>query len=200
MSFPLHFLAQLVPPNVPCITGVPGCVLGMAGAANMIADNTVPIVAHFLIRLAGAASVAGIILGGIQLIVSAGDDTKISHARWAIVYSLLGLTLAVTSQMIVSFVASEEYGQNVANRNDLVVTGIVGSFIRIAIGGTATTSLVNVLLAMMLFYYGVKMFYAQGKSDEFNRARTGVLWTIVGAVVINLARSLVWIVTSFFGI
>jgi hypothetical protein len=53
---------------------------------------------------AGIAAVIMIILGGLRYITSGGDSSKVSGAKSAIIYAIVGLVIVVFSQAIVRFV------------------------------------------------------------------------------------------------
>lgn len=55
----------------------------------------------------GVAAVIVIVIAGIQYMVSTGDPTKVNNAKNAILYAIVGLIVAVLSQVIVQFVISK---------------------------------------------------------------------------------------------
>jgi hypothetical protein len=177
------------PPFVPCTPIMPGCGLG---PANVIADSFIPQLALFLIRVAGAGSVIFMVWAGLQMLLSMGDSGKLTKARWAIVYSLLGLAMTLMAQMFVSLLLSEEIGQSMVG--DVIVSGIIPSTVRIIL------TILNVLFACMIVVSGIRMVLSQGKMDEFTAARQAVLWCIIGAIIINISHALVQAVLSFFGV
>jgi type IV secretory pathway VirB2 component (pilin) len=54
--------------------------------------------------LAAAISVLIIVIAGVQLIISSGEPGKVSKARTAIVYAVVGLVVALSAVTITSFV------------------------------------------------------------------------------------------------
>ncbi len=70
--------------------------------------KTVPQVAvnvvQVVIALTGIVAVGAIIYGGVIYISSAGDPAKAKRARDIIIYSVVGLIVAVLAQAIVTFV------------------------------------------------------------------------------------------------
>ena len=52
----------------------------------------------------GAAAVVVIMIAGLQYILSAGDATKIRQSRDVIIYAIIGLVVALTAHIIISFV------------------------------------------------------------------------------------------------
>jgi hypothetical protein len=183
---PVAFAQVGIMPTVPCVPNVPGC----GGPANVLATSLLPSVAGFLLRAATGLSLICIIVAGLQMMTSLGDDSNISKQKWAIFYALAGLMVAILSQSLVSAVTTYQY---VIGSPDVVV----GEIFKLVVNVLLT--LTNTVLVTVIIINGYKMLLAQGKSDEFNRARQGVLWAIAGAIVINLSYSIVRVVTSMFG-
>ncbi len=175
------------PPPAPCPASLPGC----GQAANLV-TFIIPRLIEFMLKVSGAVAVVMIIWYGLMLIINLGDETKVTKGRWGVIYAVIGLVAIILSQMAVSFVVTEQYGQAVPA--DLVLGGILPSAVRIML--TAT----NITFALFIVYYGMRMVIAQGKADEYSKARTGILWTVLGAVLVNLANTIVQITASFFGL
>ena len=85
--------------------GLPGGCADKKTSASNIQDN-VKFVINILSWIVGTASVIMMILGGFRFVTSGGDSGKVSSARNTILYSLIGLVVVVTAQIIVSFVLS----------------------------------------------------------------------------------------------
>ena len=185
------FIAEIanaqVPPPAPCPASLPGC----GGATNVI-GIFIPRIIEFALKLAGGLAVVMIIWYGFILLMNLGDETKVTKGRWGVIYAVIGLVAIILSQMAVSFVVTEQYGQAVPA--DLVFAGVLPSAVRIML--TAA----NITFGFFIVYYGIRMVIAQGKPDEYTKARTGIMWTVFGAVLINLANTVVQIVASFFGL
>jgi hypothetical protein len=69
-------------------------------------DGIVATVVNILSIIIGVAAVIVIIIAGIQYMLSTGDPTKINNAKNAILYAIVGLVIAVMSQVIVRFIIS----------------------------------------------------------------------------------------------
>ena len=57
-----------------------------------------------IISIVGILAVIGIIIGGVQYTISAGDASKTKRAKNTILYSVIGLVVALLSWAIVNFV------------------------------------------------------------------------------------------------
>lgn len=171
----------------PCSSLQPGCG---SGPANVI-QNTLPNVAIFMLEIATALSVLFIVWAGLQMVLSLGDDGKIGKQKTAIFYALAGLFTAIVSQLIVSFVATQDWGQGSGGNLPItVIASLVGSILTVF----------NGLFILAILYFGIRMLMAAGESGGFDTAKTGITWSIVGAIMVNLANALVQGVTSFFGL
>lgn len=90
--------------NVPVI-GVPGAVT--QGSPGSVADLAAKIIS-FLGWVVGVSAGVGLLVGAILYIISAGDPGKTRTAKDAIVYSIVGLAVALLSYGIVTFVLNKK--------------------------------------------------------------------------------------------
>lgn len=165
----------------------PGCG---DGPANIFA-STLPNLAMFMLQIATGLSVLYIVWAGVQMVLSQGDEGKIGNQKMAMFYSLAGLFTAIASQLIVSFVVTHDWGQNLSgNLSVNVLAAAVGSLLLIF----------NGLFVLAIIYYGMRMLMAAGDSGAFGTARTGITWAILGAILVNVANALVQGITSFFAL
>ena len=68
--------------------------------------NPIPIVLDIAFGIAGALAVLMITISGLRYITSAGNPEKTSRAKNGIVYSMVGLVIAIAAEAIVSFVGN----------------------------------------------------------------------------------------------
>jgi hypothetical protein len=102
MVFALPAAAQLAPlGDTPCET------LGIAcdkdASATSVGTRVVGIINIFL-ALAGLIALIMIIVGGVQYIISLGDDNKLQQAKNIILYALIGLIIIGLAAVVVNFV------------------------------------------------------------------------------------------------
>ena len=67
-------------------------------------EEVLPTVVNVLLFLIGALSVIMIIYGGIRYVTSGGDQGAITSAKNTIMYSVVGLVVAILAYAIVNFV------------------------------------------------------------------------------------------------
>jgi len=60
---------------------------------------------EILLRLAGIAAVAYVIMGGFQYVTSQGEPDKASKARSVIMNALIGLVIAISATILVTYIA-----------------------------------------------------------------------------------------------
>ncbi len=179
-------LAQ-TPPVLPC-GNLPGC--GGGGAAtNVIADTVLPELSTILLRITAGGAVIFVIIAGYQMMWARGDDGKIATAKWGVMNAMMGLALAIVSQIIVSGVITEPSLINAQNEVDVLV-GIREILLAI----------MNGFFLVIIAYGGLRMLIAQGKPDDFKKGQSTVTWAIVGAIVVNLAGALIMAVSTLFGV
>ena len=63
-------------------------------------------VAQFIVYITGAVSVIMVIIGGFRYALSGGDSNATKGAKDTIMYAVIGLVVAIFSQVIVTFVLS----------------------------------------------------------------------------------------------
>lgn len=78
-----------------CSTGLP-----QPGATGSNLQHLLTIVIGTL----AAVAVLIIVLAGLSFITAQGDPQKVARAREAIIYALIGLAVAVSAELIVTFV------------------------------------------------------------------------------------------------
>jgi hypothetical protein len=49
----------------------------------------------------------------------------------------------------------------------------------------------NVVFALLMLFYGYKLVIARGQQSELDSVKKGIMWTVIGAMVINLSFALV---------
>ena len=108
--------------------GISGLVVSSVSAAECTVDNDNPIgtaagctkndsqptdltksiqdITNVLLFVVGAVSVIMIIYGGIQYVTSSGDSSKVQNAKNTILYSIVGIVVAILAYAITNFVVS----------------------------------------------------------------------------------------------
>ena len=66
--------------------------------------TTIPTILSIAFGIAGALALLIITVSGLRYITSAGNPEKTAKAKSGIIYSLVGLVIAITAEAIVAFV------------------------------------------------------------------------------------------------
>lgn len=192
VGVPVAFAITL--PNAPCAVGQQFGCNGLATNMVMQALAVGPFsIAVTMLQLAAGLAVLFIVWAGIQMIISLGDEGKITQQKWAMAYALIGLSVSILSQFVISSVGTQNYGQLSGGTTNL-------PFIVLANVTTVLRLILNALFVMMVAIAALRMLYAQGKADEFNTGKKMLYWGLAGAVLVNLSAALVYAVANFFGV
>jgi len=81
--------------GVSCDTGLPHTAASSDNLQNLL---------RVAFAILGALSVLMIVIGALNFVNSEGDSQKAASARGMMIYSLVGLVIAVSAEVIVSFV------------------------------------------------------------------------------------------------
>lgn len=77
---------------------------GQAAAGSPTVEQLIANVANILLFIVGAIAVIMIIISGIRYVVSQGDSGAVKSAKDTILYSVIGLIVAIFAYAIVNFV------------------------------------------------------------------------------------------------
>lgn len=70
-------------------------------------QRSIKVVINLLLFLIGAVAVIMIIIGGIRYTLSNGDSSQITGAKNTVLYSVIGLVVALLAYAIVNFVVAQ---------------------------------------------------------------------------------------------
>lgn len=158
---------------------LPGCGVGADG--EYLSDV-------FLLLLAALPQYIYIIatifvmVGGARMILSAGRDDWVTKGKDTIFWALLAVGITVFATQIVSMVQAVAMSRVPGGDFALSVANTVGSLL---------FDLLYLTLLCIALYSGMILVISQGQEDSVTKAKTGLFWAAVGAIVINLAERLV---------
>jgi len=89
--------------------GNAACTNPSRGGANPLLgpNGTLTKVTKFVSYIAGICAIIIIIVGGFMYVTSGGDPGKISNAKDAVLYALIGVVIAIIAQAIIIFVLNK---------------------------------------------------------------------------------------------
>lgn len=102
--------------NVNVAEGV-DCARGEGARQNLFggSGSLFKIVTDVLLFLIGAVSVIMLIIGGFRYVLSGGDSTQVTNAKNTILYSVVGIVIALLAYAIINFVVSSFIAQPAAS-------------------------------------------------------------------------------------
>lgn len=154
------------------------------------------------LQLVAYAAVGYIIYGGFKYLTSAGSADRITAGRKVIMNALIGLVLSFMSIAIVNLVtanitstAKTECKSTVDGRIDPDCVGITKVGAQNTIDGVLNTVYYSAGAIAVIVIIISSIFYiiSQGDAAKIKRAKDGILYAVVGLVVILLA----FVITNF---
>lgn len=76
---------------------------GSSTSGGLGGTNEIQLVLQIVFGIVGALALLFITISGLRYIISNGDPQKIKQAKEGIIYALVGLTIALTAEAIVTF-------------------------------------------------------------------------------------------------
>lgn len=159
-------------------------------------------VIEILLQLIGYVAVGFIIYGGFKYLTSAGSADRITAGRKVITNALVGLVISFMSVAIVNLVATNintTAGDGCAaatgGRIDPDCVGIAKVGAQQSINGILNTVYYAAGAIAVIVIIVSSIFYviSQGDASRIKRAKDGILYAVVGLVVILLA----FVITNF---
>lgn len=92
--------AASCPPNTICTSDLPNLPLVPTDS------NTLTTISGVAFEIAGALALVMITVSGLRYITAAGNPEKTAKAKNGIIYSMIGLVVAISAWAIVSFVVN----------------------------------------------------------------------------------------------
>lgn len=183
--------------------GGPGIVGGIEHAeaiGGVSGDDIEDIILEILLAVLlfmALAAVVVIVIAGITLVVSVGDEQAKEKAKKIIIYALAGLIIIAIAAGIVTIFIEATGGTSIFGEvPDLGNTGgkdideVVTSILSTVISYMALAAVVVIVIA------GIYMVISLGDETAKDRAKKIILYAIIGLFIILFASALVKIVES----
>ena len=137
----------------------------------------------------GGISLIVIVLQGLRFVLSSGNAEKTAQARNGIIYSLVGLTIALAGSSLTQFVLkyfNPEDGQiEVVGANNLFVK--IASLIALGIG---------IISVVMVVIAGIRYSLSSGNTETTNSARNTIIYAMIGLAIAIVAGPIISLVIS----
>jgi hypothetical protein len=195
----LGIFATIVPDLVLAqIYGGPGIVGGITHAeaiGGVSRDDIRIIILNLLLAVLlfmGLAAVVVIVIAGIGLVVSVGDEQAKEKAKKIIIYALAGLIVIAIAAGVVTIIVDATGGGTIFGEvPDLGIAG--GVDIRETIRSilVAVLGFMALIATVVIVIAGISMVISLGDEQARDRAKRIILYTIIGLFIIVIARALV---------
>lgn len=166
------------------------CGTSTAGVITMV-NTAIVAIATFLAVGGGALAVLYAVIGGFQILLSYGDDSKYARGKTSVIWALIGFGLVLGSQMIVNFVADQ--ATTAAGHPASPLLGLMNIVVESILG------LLNVFFVIIIMAAGIRAIISRGKQEDYTQSKRAVGYAVAGALIINLARALANAVLSALG-
>lgn len=153
-----------------------------SGSGDAVIQSGLSTIGKFFVGIAAGSAVLFGVVGGMQLLLSFGDESKITKGRNSLILSLAGFSLVLASQAVVSITVNN-VGDFTNSNNPFI--DMMSVAVSVMVGA------LNAVFILIMVLTGVRMVIAQGKSDEFSKARRAFVYAFVGAFFVNLSRAFV---------
>lgn len=150
-----------------------GNVKDVVGALNMLLAA--------VLALVTVIAVAAIVVGGIQYITSAGDESKAERGKRTVMYAVIGLIIIGLATVIVAAVQT-------ADSSGLIVA--ITAFLQ------AVIALVGIISVAAIVVGGIQYITSGGDESRAEKGKRTVLYAVIGLIIVGLATAIVAAVNS----
>jgi cytochrome bd-type quinol oxidase subunit 2 len=167
---------------------------------------------HILQGFAGASSmitITYVVYSGFHFLISQGNSEDVEHAKRALQWSLSGLAVMMLAYVLVSALSTflnYNPDSSIGNGQTPTVTNPIGGnggvnvfndlFVRIINGFLGLAGLLAILIIVL---NGLRYVTAGGNDEQTEKAKSGLLYSVVGLVIIFFAYVIVRASAAFLG-
>ena len=171
------------------ILGGTGGIVGSTDIRTMTVHSVQKILAYMAL-----VAVVVIVIAGIYLVTSVGNDEAKEKAKKIILYAVIGLIVILLSEAIVTVIVGFDNGSILGGTGGIVGnTDLRGSTVSILLKVLSYMALVAVVAIVIA---GIYLVVSVGNEEAKEKAKKIILYTIIGLFVILFASAIVWIVST----
>lgn len=157
-----RFIAQLRDTNIPKVP---------------LNDLTIQTWIDFMLQLAAALSLVYVIIGAVKFTVSSGESQAVAAARRTVIYSVIGLVIAVAALAISTIIQAAGARASGASNPLLGPDGIIPIVIEKLSFAVAVASVIMVIVG------GFRYITSSGVPQTAQAARNTIIYALVGLTV-----------------
>ncbi len=138
-----------------------------------------------IMGIVGYVAIGFVMWGGIQYMLAQGDTSKVAKGKKTITNSVIGLIIVMTSSIISGALAGIVSGAD---------TGDGGSFFKDIFNKVFFWS--GIIAVIMIIYGGIQYITSAGNPAGITKAKTTILYSVIGLLVVILAAAIVNVVVG----
>ncbi len=158
---------------------------------------------QFVGGLIGFISIATLVYGGFRLVTANGNDSTITESKNTITYTVIGFILSIMAYAGVLAiedligVKTIEPNKNNTPFNPFGDGVTLQNFAQSLLQGVIILS--GLVALLMLIINGYRYVTARGDDKQVSKAKIGILWSLVGLVIILFAYVIIRAVANLLG-
>ncbi len=164
---------------------------GVGGISNTNANEIIENVIGTMLSVTTTLAVFTIVIAGMFLVLSIGEEGQKDKAKKIIQYTVIGLAVILLAEVIIETVKAVISGDS--GTAQVLVTGVVLSILSVIL------NVVTTLAVLMIVVAGLYLILSLGEEGQKDKAKKIILYCIIGIVIILFSRAIVVFVNSFFG-
>ncbi|MDP4000417.1 MAG: hypothetical protein Q8Q11_03240, partial [bacterium] len=155
---------------------------------------------QFGLMFAGAVAVIFVVISGYQYILSAGNPEKVEKAKQGLTWAVTGFILSVSSFAIVLLLQGILQSRQRVNEAPGIPEALQGAprDAQTIIPAIADALLVfgSSVAVLFIILNGYRYATSQGNQDQIDAAKRGLLYSVIGLVVLFLSYTIIVTVTN----
>lgn len=141
----------------------------------------------------GYLALAMVVYGGYQYIMSQGDPGRATKAKTTLTSAVIGVVIAMGASVIVNTIKTVlQITQPGWNQGDFTQTMVSDAF-------AYAYSMAGIVAVVFIVKSGVEFMLAKGEPGKIQKAQHGLIFSIVGLVIVILASVITNVVISTVG-
>lgn len=169
-------------------------ILAAQGVGGIVTGNVNEVIGNIIVAILSIVTtiaVLTIVIAGMYLVLSIGDEGQKDKAKKIIQYTVVGIIVILLAQAIIDLVFKVFQGN--AGGAAQIVGDVVVKII------LAIVNIVTTIAVLMIVIAGLYLIFSNGDEGQKDKAKKIIIYTIIGIVVILFARVIVQFANNLFG-
>lgn len=163
----------------------------IGGISGTSVGGVIDTILAVIIPLVTTIAVFTVVIAGMYMILSNGEEAQKDKAKKIIQYTLIGIGIVILSPHIVELALNVFSGN--AGGSAAIVSGIAISVMSAVISIATTVALLMIVIA------GLYLILSNGDEGQKDKAKKIIIYALVGIIIILMSRTIVIFVNELFG-